>query len=87
MVFFLSFVTHNFLQMELESYDYEPYDYGLEEEDFYENNPPTKQSSNVRRVTFNKRVFAKVNIYSFLATFFRNYVPKHFNTPVANAST
>lgn len=45
--------------MELESYDYEPYDYGLEEEDFYENNPPTK-ANNGRRVTFNKRVFAKV---------------------------
>lgn len=45
--------------MELESYDYEPYDYGLEEEGFYETSPPTK-ASNVRRVTFNKRVFAKV---------------------------
>lgn len=48
--------------MELESYDYEPYDYGLEEEDFYENNPPIKTGS-VRRVTFNKRVFAKVCIF------------------------
>lgn len=49
--------------MELESYDYEPYDYGLEEEDFYENNPPPKCSS-VRRVTFNKRVFAKVSVFN-----------------------
>lgn len=48
--------------MELESYDYEPYDYGLEEEDFYENNPPMK-ANNTRKVTFNKRVFAKVSFF------------------------
>lgn len=45
--------------MELESYDCEPYDYGLEEEQFYETLPP--KPSNTRRVTFSKRVFAKVS--------------------------
>lgn len=58
--------------MELESYDYEPYDYGLEEEDFYENNPPAKQSGNVRRVTFNVRVFAKVS--TFYTSIYYKYI-------------
>lgn len=50
------------LQMELESYDYEPYDYGLEDQDFYDTTPP-KQSKSTRRVTFGKRVYAKVRIF------------------------
>lgn len=54
-----TYIYYCLLQMELESYDYEPYDYGLEEEDFYENNPPTKANC-TRRVTFSKRIFSKV---------------------------
>lgn len=45
--------------MELETY--EPYDYGLEDEDFYESEPPSKPK---RRVTFNlKRSIPKVSTY------------------------
>lgn len=48
--------------MEIESYDY---DYGLEEEDFYENNPPINKPFNARRVTFNTRAFAKVSAFKY----------------------
>lgn len=48
--------------MELESLD-NSFDYGLEDEDFYES-PPLKKP-NQRRVTFNSQIYAKVRLLSF----------------------
>lgn len=48
--------------MELESLD-NSFDYGLEDEDFYES-PPLKKP-NQRRVTFNSQIYAKVRLHSF----------------------
>ncbi|XP_050505363.1 uncharacterized protein LOC126883743 [Diabrotica virgifera virgifera] len=52
--------------MELESFE-NSFDYGLEDEDFYES-PPLKKS-NQRKVTFNPQVFSKNDDPEYLTPF------------------